>query len=170
MATSLSVVNQKLGYARVLLQELATPRLAQNDFLEAALADAVVAHLMCGFHQYLQELAYANGIKPLTSIDSLGALQTIFIEADVVSAEMDELQQLSAESTSWLAHLYQAYEQQWALPDGNSTKLIPAPIDDENLILLTAVEDAPDIQAQLSEWYTAFTDMVQRHRQNLAEY
>jgi hypothetical protein len=172
--TNLSLVNQKLGYARVLIQQLTTHSVAQSRLLNEALAEAAVSHLVCGFRHYLRELAEANGVKPLASIIKLDGLAAVLAEAAKVSAEMEELQQLQANPASWLAHLHHAYEQQWAPPSANGGKADPTrpavSVDDENLIQLTVIEETPDLQLQLSRWYEAFSELVLRHRQNLAEY
>ncbi len=173
--TNLSLVNQKLGYARVLIQQLAAYSGVQSRLLNEALAEATVSHLVCGFRHYLRELAEANGIKSLTSIISLEGLAVLLAEADKVSAEVEELQRLQTERASWLAHLHHAYEQQWALPRADAAKAdtlrsASSLVEDQNLIQLMVIEESPDLQVQLRGWYDAFSELVQRHRHNLAEY
>lgn len=172
--TCLSLVNQKLAYARALLN-LALAQdfdgTAKNQLLQRALFDAVVAHLVCAYQHYLRELGESYRIKQLSLIKNERDLIAVFSEQGKTSSEIDELVQLKADSTSWLSRLFNSFERQSALPNPS---VQVAPAKDENLISLFEVnEDSVEVSTSLddlAQWLQQFIALIQRQRETSAEY
>ena len=64
--SSLSLVNQKLAYARALIKQaspLSNSTTTSERLQLRALLDASVFHLMCGIHHYLREIAENYRVK-----------------------------------------------------------------------------------------------------------
>lgn len=172
--TCLSLVNQKLAYARALLnlaQVQDSDDTAKSRLLQRALFDAVVVHLVCAYQHYLRELGESYRIKQLSLIKSEQDLIAVFSEQGKTSSEIDELLQLKADRTSWLARLFNSFEQQSALPHP-SVQIAPA--SDENLISLVEINESSNEVAanlgDLAQWQQQFIALIQRQRETSAEY
>src|SRR5690606_30182725 len=115
---SLSLVNQKLAYARALLalvQVRGTHEKAADALQRKALLDAAVSHLVCAHQHYLRELAESLRVKLSPSIKSERDLVDALTELGKTSSEALELLSLRTKDGSWLASLYRSYEQQWMM-------------------------------------------------------
>jgi hypothetical protein len=180
-ANSLPLVNQKLAYARTLLQLL--PSGTQDTSLQAhALTDAAATQLVCAFQHYLREIAENYRLKMSGLIAPEQALVVIteqalaaaFAESDnAAPTEVQELLWLRADPASWLTCLHAYTAQQWAAAKPLTPPAEPQ-ITDENLIQLTTIEEKSGTEtgtsADVSAWCDAFYEMIQRHRQNMSEY
>lgn len=171
---SLSLVNQKLAYARALLalvQGQSTNEKAADALQRKALLDATVSHLVCSYQHYLRELAEGLQVKSSASIKSEGDLVGALTELGKTSSEADELLTLSIKDGSWLANLYRSYEQQWVMTAKPSATRVST---DENLIGAVAIDQNSEvIEASVTNvaiWYNALVDVIQRQRETCAEY
>jgi hypothetical protein len=160
---SLSLVNQKLTHARLLLAQLKHA----EGVLANALAESVVGQLACAYRHYLRELAEAYQVRVPGGIVSEADLTSALLALNKQPTEAQELVDLRARPDSWVSELQLAYEQLWrtpaqSVPPRESAGLIPlVPMDTEPLAL--SVE-------RLSLWYESFIDMIQRHRETSAEW
>lgn len=171
---SLSLVNQKLAYARALLA-LVPAQEAHDDSTSAlqrkALLDATVSHLICAYQLYLRELADNFQVKLSASIKTERDLVSALDELGKTPSESTELLQLRADEDSWLACLHRSHEQQWNLP-------IAAPqigrSMEENLIGIIPIDAKSEaIEASLphvTAWNKALVALIQRQRETSVEY
>jgi hypothetical protein len=173
-ATCLSLVNQKLAYARELLALVPDRAASENPkgrLLCRALVDAAIAHLVCAYQHYLRELGENYRIKQLASIKCEQDLIATLGELGRTSSEVDELLQLRADETSWLAKLFRSYESQSALPLPTAQIATPKA---ENLISLVEVNDASTelevTPERVTLWQQDFVGLIQRQRETSAEY
>lgn len=171
---SLSLVNQKLAYARALLalvQGQGTNEKAADALQRKALLDATVSHLVCGYQHYLRELAEGLRVKSSGSVKAERDLVGALTEIGKTSSEADELLALRIKDDSWLANLYRSYEQQWAMTAKPSASRAAT---DENLIGAVAIDQSLETtEASVTNvmlWYNALVDVIQRQRETCAEY
>src|SRR5690606_30326307 len=161
---SLTLVNQKLTHARLLLTALERAEGATAP----ALAEAVVGHLVCAYRHYLRELAENYQVRLPGSIHSEASLSAALAMMDKHPSEAQELADLRTLPSSWVSEMHLTYERLWAYPaqsvaSRESAGLIP-------LVPLEDLDVAPLSSGQLREWYEKFQDMLQRHRETSAEW
>lgn len=169
--THLSLVNQKLAYAK------ATLSLATDDNLgrlqQQALVDACVFHLVSAYRFYLRELGENYRVKNLMAINDSKQLMIALSALDKAPSEATELVTLEAEAQSWLAQLLAYFESLQQSP--TVMKEAKAFVSDE-LIQAVDITNAPtepsppptanDLTAALDN----FRQLVQRQRETSAEY
>ncbi len=172
----LSLVNQKLAYAKAIIRNLedlgseasATPKLNRQ-----ALADAAVFHLVSAFHFYLRELADKQAIRNLSAVNSTHNLIDTLQQAEKTSSESVELHTLSQTADSWLSQLLGYYERIFKSPEKPKEK---KSFGQENLIELVELTEACDqlsieLTADiLNSWLHNFRDLIIRQRETSAEF
>lgn len=174
---SLSLVNQKLAYARSLAALLScpisgdTPDTPKESLQRQALLDAAVMHMVCAYQHYLREIAESYFVKGAGLIKVEQDLVSILQEAGKSPADVQELQRLRADENSWLSHLFFNYERQWAFPAVQPAKQKST---NDGLIVLVNI-DVPDEERHvtlslLSAWHKQFVELIQRQRETRAEY
>lgn len=169
---SLSMVNQKLAYARAtmaLLDSLSLPANANQRMQQQALLDAGGFHLVCAYNHYLRELGENYALPKVSQIDSEEDLRKTFNAQGKMPAELQELVQLCENDHSWLARLKADYQACWQLPEGQSAAA------DEGKIQVLDLDAAPTSgepisRSRLTDWYLALTDLIARQRETSAEY
>lgn len=171
---SLSLVNQKLAYARALLALVpvrGNHEKAADALQRKALLDATVSHLVCAHQHYLRELAESLRLTLSTSIKTERDLIDALTGLGKTSSEVHELLALRTKDDSWLASLYRSYEQQWTMSVTPPVSRTPT---GENLIGAVAVDhNSEATEASLTNvtiWYNALADVIQRQRETCAEY
>lgn len=172
----LSLVNQKLAYANVIIRNLEDSTSAINaaqKLNQQALGDAVVFHLMTALHFYLRELAEHQSIKNLSAINSTQDLIESLEQADRISSESIELHALSQTPGSWLCQLLNYHDHLLQSPKKRKEK---KSFGQENLIVLVELTEAED-QAPLAlskdalkSWLSSFHDLIIRQRETSAEF
>jgi len=172
----LSLVNQKLAYAKVIIRSL-EDQIAEFNTAQKlnrqALSDAVVFHLVVALHFYLRELAERQSIKDLTAINSTQDLVRALEQADRVSSESIELHTLSQTPDSWLYQLLDYHDQLMKSPQKPKEK---KSFGQENLIVLVELTEAGnraplELTANLlSSWHNSFRDLIIRQRETSAEF
>ncbi len=172
----LSLVNQKLAYARAIIRNLEapTPELnAAQRLNRQALGDAVVFHLIVALHFYVRELAEHQSINNLSAINSTQDLLTVLQQADRVSSESIELHTLSQTPDSWLYQLLGYHDQLLQSPEKPKEK---KSFGQENLIALVELTEPSDrapfelCADHLNSWFNDFRDLITRQRETSAEF
>jgi len=172
----LSLVNQKLAYANVIIATLNTPfpeQRATQQLQQQALIDAAVFHLQMALHFYLRELAGHHHIKNLSTINSVSDLATVLLQADRASSELSELSSLIQTDDTWLNQLTRYYDQLSKSPQKPKEKKAFGQENLTELIELTEVDEPPALQLTpelLASWLHSFRDLVIRQRETSAEY
>ncbi len=174
MNTHFSLVNQKLSYAASLLR-IDLPELNQRKglrFQQAAILEATILHLYSAYQFYLRELAENNGVKNPGQITSFRSLRDELAKTQTLSADLMELENLLADSTSWLAcalSYYQAIFKSPVKPVEKKTF-----IKNEALIVLveeTVAEESEQLNSELvKSWLSEFQSLILRQRETGAEY
>jgi hypothetical protein len=171
---SLSLVNQKLAYARSLVALISVPRsddTPKESLQRQALLDAAVMHMVCAYQHYLREIAESYFVKGVSFIKVEQDLIKVLQEAGKSPADAQELQRLHADESSWLSRLFFNYERQWAFPVVQQVK--QEPVNDSLIVLVDM--DVSDEKKQvtlslLSAWYKQLVELIQRQRETRAEY
>lgn len=165
---SLTCVNQKLAYAKSLLQvmdELNLTPVRLNSLKEAA-----AFHMMCAYHHYLREIAETYWLKNSASIQTEVDLIAAFQAAKKHPSEAQELIALRDDGNSWLAHLHTYYESLWAVP----TALANDKQNDELLIKIVNLESSFDLtrvdSTVVAFWCESFTELLLRQRATSVEF
>lgn len=159
-ASIVSLVNQRLSCARLLLQDRNS---ARNPVHGKALEDACVFHLCCAYRHYVRELAGYYGVKFIAGIDNERAAAKALAQLDKHPAEIQELCHLREQPGSWLSRLLAHYELCWVLP-------APPPVD--NAIALTDLDRVPSdplTPEQIAEACEHMQAIIERHRESSVE-
>lgn len=172
----LSLVNQKLAYASVVVALLNTSNYdpkTGSELQQQALGDAAVFHMATALHFYLRELADHHHIKNLSAIHSVQDLAAVLQQADRASSESSELLSLVQTKDTWLNQLTIYYNQLSKSPEKHKEKKA---FGHENLIDLVELADAESLPALhltselLTVWLNSFRALVIRQRETSAEY
>ena len=173
---SLSRVNQKLAYARALLKIASVsghPTSAAERLQLQALMDAVVFHLVCGFHHYLRELAENYRVADVAEINDCSSLVAALAAIDKAPAEATELTLLVDESNSWLGQLQRYYKSVWSVSKDDSEHR-DNDAESDNLIAVKILEGSDqdlDVDLEiLRQWENAFSSLIARQRETSSEY
>ena len=166
-ASLVARVNQRLAQARSLLEDLHRAEESDEPVLrQAALRDACVFHVCCGFTHYLREICQYYGIRDLVAVDSLSGARTLLAQQGKASAELDELWQLHQQPESWLFALLNHYRQCWALPESSEghhgDRIAVVNLDAAPPVVLTA--------DTLSEVVGHLERIIERQREATTEY
>jgi hypothetical protein len=170
--SQLSLVNQKLAYASVIIKLLNDPHTSQK-LEQQALADAAAFHLAMGLHFYLRELAEHNRIKNLSAINSVQDLVTALQQSDSVSSESSELLSLAQTGDTWLNHLTSYYAQLSKSPEKPKEQKAFGQENLIELVELTEIDEQPLLKLTpelLVSWLDSFRALVVRQRDTSAEY
>ncbi len=160
--TSLSLVNQKLTQARLLLHMAGQ---ADDAVEHRALLDGALELLACGYAHYLREIAESYRVQSLPSIRDEQSLLSALADSGKSPSEAQELAQLSSLKGSWVSDLHIARARHWSPPvPARDTK--PGLI---NVVDLDAASSPPTLDT-LNGWYRAFNDLILRQRETSAEY
>ena len=174
--SSLSLVNQKLAYARATLKEAAFPEggaIATKKLQQQALLDAAVFHLMCGFNHYLREVAETYQVKEVATVNDCASLWAALSAMDKEPAEALELQLLAGDNASWLGQLQRYYQSLWATPKAEPEHRGKEE-EQENLIavkVIDVVDETQEVDLEvIQSWAASFSAMVARQRETSSEY
>lgn len=173
--THLSLVNQALANAAALLAMWGArdTRTSQARIERRALAAAALQQMAQGYRFYVREIAEQYQLKGLAQLDSAAALAAALTAAGRAPGEAQELQQLEADTHSWLAALLAAARQQTASPvPAPEVKAFAAALQSEEAApeLISLVEEPAEPNVNLPLWLQAFRQLVLRQRATSAEY
>ncbi|MES2824744.1 MAG: DUF6586 family protein [Pseudomonadota bacterium] len=165
---SLTCVNQKLAYAKSLLQGMDESTL--TPVCLNSLKEAAAFHLMCAYHHYLREIAETYWLKNSASIKTEADLIAAFQAAKKHPTEAEELITLRKEVNSWLTQLHTYYESLWSVP----TVAVNDKQNDELLIKIVNLESSFNLMqvdsTLIASWCESFIALVLRQRATSAEF
>lgn len=168
--THISLVNQKLAYAKATLG-LLTSMSEPSRLQQQALIDACVFHLVSGYRFYLRELGENYRVKNLALITNIQQLINALTAIDKTPSEATELATLEAAPESWLAQLLGYFDVLQQSP-----AIVKEAKAFESEVLIQAV-DVTDTQAssppntkELAMALDNFRQLIQRQRETSAEY
>ena len=174
--SNLSLVNQKLAYATILLADMESEgSIGAYKLRQSALAEATVHHLSIAFHFYLREIADQYRVKSTSAIDSITDLANMLDSKGFNPSEVTELTRLKEEAGSWLNLLLAQKRLLFQSPERQKEKKAFPANKEAMLELVNAIEiSEPEplllSHQLLSEWLACFREMLERHRDTYAEY
>ncbi|MES2676392.1 MAG: DUF6586 family protein [Pseudomonadota bacterium] len=165
---SLTCVNQKLAYAKSLVQALDDSTLTAVCL--NSLKEAAAFHLMCAYHHYLHEIAETYWLKNSASIKTEAELIAAFQAARKHPSEAEELIALRKEVNSWSTQLHTYYESLWSVPavalnNKQNNELLIKIVNLESSFNLIQVD-----ATLIASWYESFAELVLRQRATSAEF
>ena len=152
-------VNQKLYYARLLLEHAAAATAVEGASQQALLQGALF-HLTVAYRTYLAEILGLNSIDSNAVFDARTALKSA---QDGISPELSELAALE-QCGDWPARLLGAYNEAAAAAP-HSAPISPPAADSIAVANITAMVDV----ATCTEWLQTFESLLDRQRQHLQE-
>jgi hypothetical protein len=171
--------NQKLYFAKLQLermQQLSVERIVFAWESEAlSCREAVILHLHGAYLAFLQELV--RFYKLQGPLFTSAALRDAMTAKGQVSPEIAVLQRLEQDSSSWLAHLQQAYAACLIAPDAAAPAVVETDADEDSAVrgisVVSVAADVPlstgDVQA-LQSWHAELTAIIREFRREMAEW
>jgi len=168
--THISLVNQKLAYAKATLG-LLTSLSELSRLQQQALIDACVFHLVSGYRFYLRELGENYRVKNLPLINNTQQLINALTAIDKIPSEATELATLETSTESWLAQLLEYFD---VLQQSPAIVKEAKAFESEVLIQAVDVTDtqasSPPNTSDLALALDNFRQLIQRQRETSAEY
>ncbi len=164
--SDLSLVNQRLSYARILLDDLKNKDSLGNSLKSRALLDASIFHLNCAYSHYLREIRAQYLLPVIQGAVSIEAIRKELKGRGIVSGELDELAQLEASASNWLKYLQAAFNQCWEQVAVDSTP-------SNNMITVVNLDAAKTVTPTLEGvllWSGALIELISRQRESSVEY
>jgi hypothetical protein len=161
-------VNQTLAFAQYALVNITFElnNESPNRMKLRGLQEAALFHLDSAFIAYLQELAERERVL-LTEV-TLFELSKAFHQQAIYCGELNELELLSQDQSSWLSKLLRAskaiHKPQVIVQETKSLSQIAI----TDLAKESSLEE--QLETQLQEWFEQLRTMVQRHRSNAQEW
>lgn len=159
-----NAVNQKLLFARLLLEQPANSRA-----LDTALVEGALHHLHGGYCLHLQDVASAFQVVEQGLPLSARTLRDIFTRKGRSSVEIAELCDLENDDLSWLSSLLRVHAQRSIVTV--TPARTAADIDKPALIAMAGDRDhstVPD-RRLVARWLNHLQELVERHRTLLYE-
>lgn len=168
------LVNQKMAYIRQLLSFASdNPENLSQRQSNTAIADAACLELAAAYRCFLRELTDHYRVANPQMIDSAAvAIQGVEALA-ITSPELQEcysLEQLQGGGEGWLADTLH-----YAAQALNPIPVVEGGKPDNPVQLISAVDlskagQEPLSAAAVKSWFTAFCELVARHREGLQEF
>ncbi|MBE8717456.1 DUF6586 family protein [Cellvibrio polysaccharolyticus] len=171
-ATSQSLVNQKLAFARFLLAQYAQiPASTEARLQKGAVLEGALMHLACAYRHYLHELAGNARLKQVNRFATEDAVLEALAEEGRFDASVDALRELRAADGSWLKAMLLAQESLWLAPAPVAIKKAFQESEGISLIAVAEVQDDPlqSLYQQVSSWSKALETLVNDYRQTFFE-
>lgn len=173
--SNLSLVNQKLAYAKVILADMASSaeNAVTHKLHQQALAEGVLHHLAMAFHFYLREIADQYRIKNTAAINSLDDLLKALDLQGLSPSEVTELAALRDEKGSWLNSLQIQKNALFKSPEKQKEKkafVTEAAVELVSAVEINEVEPSVLSLELLSSLTSDFSELIKRHRNTYAEY
>lgn len=161
-------VNQTLAFAQYALVDINNE--SSNDIPNRmklrGLQEAALFHLDSAYKAYLNELAERERV--LLTQATLSELSKAFQQQAIYSSELDEMELLCQDSSSWLFRLMSA--------NNSIHKPLPplqeiasqSEITIKDLAKESTLEE--QLETQLQDWFEQLRAMIQRHRSNAQEW
>jgi hypothetical protein len=162
----LSVVNQRLHFGRLLLQQLPPAGDAPSKrMLELALCQSVLYQLESAYRFYLREIASTYRCRTPEQIGNVEGLVADLQAMGKHPAEASELANLESTSGTWLNQLLAAYRQVRTVQQEQTSQQSPIAV-----VQMSADMEPVELDVEgLKTWLAAFVELVERHRQHMQE-
>ncbi len=161
-----ALVNQKLAFVRVCMQEAEALVEGEQSLKFDALVQGGCFHLYAGYLTYLRELAENYQLPAVDEIESLVDLVDALALAGKTPAESRELQELQVSSSSWLNCLSASYS---TILQGQGEGNAPEPLSD-SVIRVASEGDKRCNLTNLKAWYQELSSLIARHRESMIEW
>lgn len=161
----LSVVNQRLYFCRLLLEQLDTSGDASSPMLKMALWQSALYQMESAYHFYLREVASTYRCRQPEQIHSVTELVAALELMGKHPSEAQEIANLEQLPGSWLFQLLSAYRQMLVIQQEQVSEQSP----------IAVVQISPESEIQelntelLNAWREAFNELIERHRQHMLE-
>ena len=161
----LSVVNQRLYFCRLLLEQSESVGDNFTPMLEQALRQSALYQLESAYHFYLGEVASTYRCRQPEQIHSVTELIAALELMGKHPSEAREIANLEQQPGSWLFQLMSAHRQMRAIQQEQVSEQSP----------IAVVQISPESEVQeltsdlLNNWRDAFNELVERHRQHMLE-
>lgn len=173
MSPWLSQVNQKLFFARTLLEQaeqgVPASKGGRLGHLEQALCQSVVFQLECAYRQHLREVADIYQCADPDIIATVEQLASALKAVDKHPAEATEMLNLEQQPQSWLWQLLKTWQLFQLLPQMSATADIASPI----AVMQVSPGDRdvlPPLTPEVARsWLLALEELVERHRELMVE-
>lgn len=158
------LVNQKLHFARLVLAQSDVEYRGEekNRDVKQALYEGAALQLKSAYCLYLREIADNYQCAGSAVIDT-ATLNSALADLDKAPGEVQELVNLEADSESWLARLLAVCE------GDRSTPLVRSPVAARGSITAVEVGRSGLDAEQIQHWQEAFTELIERQRELMAE-
>lgn len=157
MAEWLGHSNQKLYQARLLIEAHEQAEQSNDSsVLTLALQESVLFQLVLAYQSYLHEIAeIAQCREPFNSLTQLISM------VPVATGEMTELNQLEADSFSWLSQMQIAFE--------GCAQKDSKPVVQQRSPSLIQMQDKTAQSLPLREWFESLSEIIDLQRNNRQE-
>ena len=168
MSSYLSMVNQKLLFARLLCRDLGNA--GANPHHLKALAESVLFQLRLAYHFHLQEIAANYQCRQPALVADIVVLSRQLTDINKWPSEAQEMQSLLDAKGSWLAVLLKGYSSCFeAMEVGGAQAAVPA-AEFIAVTQLAETEASPELLPELVEGLLeALVEMIERHREVMFE-
>lgn len=164
-------VNQKLYFSRLQLEQVDASKSLRGR--QVAFIESFALHLHGALTAYLGELARYHGVEFEPAAGLKGLAETVQ-SAGKQAPEVAELARLGAQPSTWLGALI-AYHDVCVFGRGGT---VAEPGSDAHRLPLLALSEpsdkAPDVPVPSPRdcrvWLAGFTELLERHRETMAEW
>ena len=161
-----SLVNQKLFFARLLLEQI--DKLDDRfGHIEMAICQSAVYQLECGYRHHLREVAATYQSRSADAIITVEQLVAELESIDKHPAEAQEMLNLEQQKGTWLNQLLSVWRSfaNHPEPEAREDNASPIPLMQVSQQSKLPALDVTGVQA----WLDAMHEMVDRHRELMVE-
>lgn len=165
--------NQKLSFARLHLEALHAAQDSHGWSKHALIEsyhESVLFHLQGAVHAFLREIGEHYRID-CDAIGDIAALQALLENTGQESPELNELEQLSAQKSSWLQRLGRAYAACWQASDRRVNQQPEQSVSEIHVIQINPdhAEDRALMQ-EYEQWFAELRTLIDRLRSSMQEW
>lgn len=168
MSSYLSMINQKLLFARLLVKEL--DQGGENPHRQKALVESVVFQLRLAYHFHLQEIAANYQCRQPALVADIAALSQQLTDINKWPSEAQEMQSLLDTRSSWLAGLLRGYSNCFEAGEAQSRQDSAPSTESISLRQLPDTPESTELEPdRVVLWLQALAEMIERHREGMFE-
>ncbi len=168
VSTYISAVNQKLLFARQLLQMVESAGITSvSSHQAAAVTQSVVVQLHQAWLWHCRNVAESYKLKEVELVTDGDSLVALLAQQNKCPGEATELQQLQNEPGSWLSELLNAHRHIYLLPVVRKAEM---DIDRLPMIALDAPEAMDWRIEQAQVWLQNLRELIDRQRDMMIEF
>jgi len=161
----LSVVNQRLYFCRLLLEQLESAGGTSSPMLERALWQSALYQLESAYRFYLCEVASTYRCRQPEQIHSVTELVAALELMGKHPSEAQEIANLEQLPGSWLFQLLSAYRQMLVIQQEQVSEQSPIAV-----VQIRPESEIQDLNTDvLNTWRESFNELIERHRQHMQE-